>query len=117
MIQWTIAPQHPLSWGFSRHECWSPLPFLFPEDLSDPGMEPATPAKFLTLQADFLNSEPQGKPGESTGDLLKLQSPGQVPGKLDHKDSYRACSKSISALFFTCKFLIPLRKFGTQINI
>ena len=68
------------------------------------------------LTGRFFTSEPQGKPGESTGDVLKLQSPGQVPGKLDHKDSYRVCSKSISALSFTFKFLIPLRKFGAQIN-
>ena len=43
----------------------------------------------------FFSSEPQGKPGESTGDLLKCQSPGQVPGKLDHKDSYRVCLKAL----------------------
>ena len=51
---WTVACQAPPSMGFSRQEYWSELPFPSPGDLSDPGMEPATPA----LQADALSSEP-----------------------------------------------------------
>ena len=50
--------QAPLSMGFSRQEYWSGLPFLFPGDLPDPGIEPGS----LTLQADSLPSEPPGKP-------------------------------------------------------
>ena len=57
---WTVAHQAPLSMGFSRHEYWSGLPFPFPEDLSDPGIEPRSPA----LQVDSLLSEPPGKPAE-----------------------------------------------------
>ena len=53
----TIANQAPLSMGFSRQEYWSGLPFLSPEDLPDPGIEPRSPA----LQADSLLSEPSGK--------------------------------------------------------
>ena len=34
----------PLSMGFSRQEYWSGLPFSPPEDLPDPGIEPASPA-------------------------------------------------------------------------
>ena len=37
----TVAPQAPLSTGFSRQEYWSGLPFPPPEDLPDPGIEPA----------------------------------------------------------------------------
>ena len=37
---WTVAPQAPLSKGFSRQEYWSGLPFPPSEDLPDPGMEP-----------------------------------------------------------------------------
>ena len=37
---WTVARQAPLSIGFSRQEYWSGLPFLPPEDLPDPGIEP-----------------------------------------------------------------------------
>ena len=57
---WTARPQAPLSMGFSRQEYWSRLPFPSPGDLSDPGIEPRSPA----LQADALTSEPPGKPNE-----------------------------------------------------
>ena len=43
--------------GFFRQEYWSGLPFPFPEDLPDTGIEPGSPA----LQADALLSEPPGK--------------------------------------------------------
>ena len=51
---WTVAHQAPLSWGFSRQEYWSGLPFPPPGDLPHPGIEPlsqASPAstgRFLT---------------------------------------------------------------------
>ena len=52
-ILWTIACQAPLSMGFSRQEYWSGLPFPSPGDLSDPGIEPRSPA----LQADSLPTD------------------------------------------------------------
>ena len=39
--QWTVAPQAPLSMGFSRQEYWSGLPFPPPGDSPNPGIEPA----------------------------------------------------------------------------
>ena len=36
--QWTMAHQAPLSMGFPRQEYWSGLPFPFPGDLSDLGL-------------------------------------------------------------------------------
>ena len=39
----TVACQAPLSMGFSRQEYWSGLPFPFPEDLPDLGIEPGSP--------------------------------------------------------------------------
>ena len=42
---------------FSRQEYWNRLPFPFPGDLPDSGIEPRSPA----LQADSLQSEPTGK--------------------------------------------------------
>ena len=45
---WTVALQAPLSMRFSRQEYWSGLPFPSLEDLSNPGIEPWSPA----LQAD-----------------------------------------------------------------
>ena len=53
---WTVAYQASPT-GFSRQEYWSGLPFLSPEDLPHPGIEPGSPA----LQADALPSEPPGK--------------------------------------------------------
>ena len=53
---WTIACQAPLSMGFSRQEYWSGWPYPSPGDLSNPGIEPGSPA----LQADSLPAELQG---------------------------------------------------------
>ena len=50
---WTVTHQAPLFMGFSRQEYWSVLPFHSPGDLSDPGIEPGSPA----LQADDLLTE------------------------------------------------------------
>ena len=50
---WTVTHQAPLFMGFSRQEYWSGLPFHSPGDLSDPGIEPGSPA----LQADDLLTE------------------------------------------------------------
>ena len=55
---WTVADQASQSMGFSRQEYWSGLPFPFPGDLPNPGIEPRSPA----LQADALTSEPPEKP-------------------------------------------------------
>ena len=59
MTPWTIACQVPLSMGFSRQEYWTGLPFPSPGDLPDAGIEHGSPA----LQANSLQSEPQGNPG------------------------------------------------------
>ena len=58
---WTIAHQAALS-GFSRQEYWSGLPFPFPGDLPDPGIEPMSPA----LTGGFFTSELSGKPQRRT---------------------------------------------------
>ena len=47
-IPWTVAHQAPLSIGLSRQAQWSGLPFSSPGDLSDPGIEPRSPA-FQTI--------------------------------------------------------------------
>ena len=54
---WTVAPQGPLSTGFSRQEYWSGLPFSFPGYLADPGIKPTTP----TLAGRFFTIELPGK--------------------------------------------------------
>ena len=52
--------------GFSKQEYWSGWPFPSPGDLSNPRIEPGSPA----LQADVLPSEPPGKP--QTNDTYEL---------------------------------------------
>ena len=54
---WTIAHQALLSTEFSKQEYWSGLPFPSPGDLSDPRIEPRSPAP----QAGSLPSEPPAK--------------------------------------------------------
>ena len=55
---WTVACQAPLSKEFFRPEYQNVLPFSSPGDLSNPGIEPRSPA----LQVGSLSSEPPGKP-------------------------------------------------------
>ena len=55
-ISWTVAYQAPLPMEFSRQEYWSGLPFPFPGDLPNPGIEPGSPA----LQAGTLPLSHQG---------------------------------------------------------
>ena len=57
----TVALQGSLSLGFSGQEYWSGLPVSSPGDLPDPEIKPGSPA----LQADYLPSEPPGKPNSS----------------------------------------------------
>ena len=56
-ISWTVAPQAPLSMGFSSKEYWSGLSFPPPGDLPNPGIEPGSAA----VKANSLPSEPPGK--------------------------------------------------------
>ena len=56
--------------GFSRQEYWSGLPFPSPGDLSNPGIEPGSPA----LQTDALPSEPLGELTNTFQVLTNLKS-------------------------------------------
>ena len=58
MTPWTVACQAPLSMRFSRQEYWSGLPFPFPENIPNPGMEPQTP----TLAGRLFSTESLMKP-------------------------------------------------------
>ena len=53
---WTVAHQAPLSMRFSRQEDWSGLPFSCLSNLTDPGIETASPAD------RFFTPGPPGKP-------------------------------------------------------
>ena len=61
-----VALQAPLSMEFSRQEYYSGLPFPSPGDLPNPGIEPGSPV----LQADSLQYEPLGKPGDTFQKLI-----------------------------------------------
>ena len=58
VIPWTVACQAPLSMEFSRQEYWNGYLLPSPRDLPDPEIEPRSPS----FQADYLPSEPLGKP-------------------------------------------------------
>ena len=53
VTSWTVACQAPLSMRFPRQEDWSGLPFPFPGDLPDSGIEPGSLVS-LHWQADSL---------------------------------------------------------------
>ena len=56
----TVAHQALLSMGFSKKEYWSVLPFPFPGDLPDPGIEPGSPSP--ALQVNSLPLSHQASP-------------------------------------------------------
>ena len=51
-----LRPQAPLSMEFPSQEHWSGLPFPFPGDLPNPGIEPTSPA----MADRFFTTEPPG---------------------------------------------------------
>ena len=57
LSSWAVAHQVPLSVGFSRQEYWNGLPFLFPGDLPDPGIE----LLFSCTPGGFFTAEPSGR--------------------------------------------------------
>ena len=63
MTSWTIACQASLSVGFSRQGYWNGLPFPSPVDLSDPEIEPVSPAVAGRLFTTELPGKPKS-PGE-----------------------------------------------------
>ena len=65
------APQTPLSMGFPRQEYWRGLPFTTPGDLSDPGIELASPA----LHVDSLPLSQLSYPQFALEDRFSLLCP------------------------------------------
>ena len=75
---WTIAPQAPLSMGFSRQEYWSGLPFPPPGELPNPGINPRL-LRLLHWQAGSLPLVPPGKPHLNT-DNISFSPVGGIGG-------------------------------------
>ena len=59
-IPWTVAHQAPIAMGFLRQGYWSGLPFPFPGNLPEAGIELASPA----FVGRFFTAEPLGKRGK-----------------------------------------------------
>ena len=77
---WTVARRPPpLSMGFSRQEYWSGLPFPPPGDLTQPGIELASPA----WQGNSLPLGHQGSPRNPERELLRYYSyiVGEISGR------------------------------------
>ena len=60
---WTATCQTPLSMGFPRQVYWNGLPFPSPGDLSDPGIEAASPVLQVVscIAGRFFTDEPPEK--------------------------------------------------------
>ena len=67
---WAVALQASLSVGFFRQEYSSGLPCPSPVDLSDPRIEPKSPA----LAGIFFTTQPPGKPPFVRGGISKCPS-------------------------------------------
>ena len=61
----TLAHPTPLFMGFCSHGYWSGLPYPPPEDLPDPGIEPASPV-FPALAGGFFTTSATWKDCNST---------------------------------------------------
>ena len=83
---WTVAYQAPPSIGYSRQEYWRGLPFPFPGNLLDPGIEPGSPA----FQADALTSEPPGKPRQNKAP--RKDAHVQIPGACERHVTWLCCA-------------------------
>ena len=70
---WPVASQSPLPMGFSRQEYWSGLPFSYPGNLPDPGIEPMSPASSALAGGSFTTVSP-GKPKLHIHTMTKLES-------------------------------------------
>ena len=90
---WTVAPQAPLSMGFSRQESWSRLSFPSPGDLTNPGIEPGPPA----LQADSLPSE------RAVNSLWHVEVSAEAMGMA------HGLSPLQSSNLFICRLSLPLQ--------
>ena len=62
---WTaVAPQAPLSTGFSRQENWSELPFPSTGDLFNPGTQPMSPVSPALAGGVFSTGTSREAPGQ-----------------------------------------------------
>ena len=65
--------------GFPGQEYWSELPFPSPEDLPDPGIEPAPLACILYIAGRFYTTKPPGKPKVPMAHCISLLIHNNLP--------------------------------------
>ena len=75
---WTVAPQSPLSMGFSRQEYWNGFPCPPPGDLPDPCIEPESLTSNLRWQMGSLPLAPLGSPRENTEEGQKWENEARL---------------------------------------
>ena len=97
-------------WGFSRQEFWSGLSCPLPGNLPNPGIKTGS----STLQADFLPSDPPGKPKTpGVGNLPLLQ--GIFPIQ-ESNLGHLHCRQILYQLsFFICQKLNSLNKLRVRV--
>ena len=113
---WSAAPQAPLSVGFSRQEYWIELPFPPPENLPDPGIEPAplmSPAlKAYSLPLRHLGSQSNHSTAlKITHKTVPMSSsPPSLLTGLNTKASTSVRCRLLSLVFYDNRFLLHLRR-------
>ena len=58
VIPWALARHTPLSMEFSKQEYWNGLPYPFPRDLTDSGIESESPASHELAGRSFTTASP-----------------------------------------------------------
>ena len=84
-IPWTVACQALLSMGFPRQEYWNGLPFPFPGDPPDPGIEPISSA----LAGGFFTAKPPRKFKLNFTVSIKITLVAVVGGWIEEEQVWR----------------------------
>ena len=124
---WLVA-QAPLSMGFSRQKYWNGLPFSPPEELPDPGIEPAFPAigrqmlyRWATWEAPIclewslevalccylqnLSTDEDSAPLSATGQTVSLC----IENQLFHSLYFKCCIiTNVNTLYAVSSTRLPL---------
>ena len=78
-IPWTFACQTLLSMGFPRQEYWSGLPFPFPKDPPDPGIDSVSPSwRQILHQLSHEGSHGRNVPHYNKGHIRQAHSQNHI---------------------------------------
>ena len=123
---WTVAPQAPLSMGFTRQEYWSGLPCLLPGELPFPGIKPTSlmsPAlkgrsftTSITWEAQLMLSWPKSLCGFSHKMLGKELNEIFVQPKSIHLRDYTDSARFLKSLLGSKEKHFILKKMTKEYN-